>query len=242
MRYALISDIHGNLEALNAVLAEIDKLHLDTILCLGDVVGYGPNPNECVQIVRTRAAVCLIGNHDEAALGRVDLEFFNYIAREAIEWTMKQLNRESIAYLTGLPYTHEFENNLIVHASPDEPRRWNYIISLEDAEQSFEAFAQQLCFIGHSHTPWVIDLPPQGRMQVRQDYPVAFREGHRYLINVGSVGQPRDRNPAAAFGVWDTVKHEYTLKRVPYEVAKTQKKIRAHGLPSFLADRLASGQ
>ncbi len=242
MRYGLISDIHGNLEALNAVLSEIDKLQIDTILCLGDVVGYGPNPNECASIVKERAAVCLIGNHDEAALGRVDLEFFNYIAREAIEWTMKQLNAESVDYLTPLPYTHEFENNLLVHASPDEPRRWNYIISLEDAEQSFAAFEQQLCFIGHSHTPWVIDLPPEGRMQVRQDYPLTFREPHRYLINVGSVGQPRDRNPAAAFGILDTKKNEYVLKRTTYDVAKTQKKIRAQGLPSFLADRLASGQ
>lgn len=242
MRYGLISDIHGNLEALNAVLSEIDKLQIDTILCLGDVVGYGPNPNECVQLVRERAAVCLIGNHDEAALGRVDLEFFNYIAREAIEWTMKQLNRESIDYLSSRPYTYEFEDNLIVHASPDEPRRWNYIISLEDAEQSFAAFTQQLCFIGHSHTPWVIDLPPTGRMQVRQDYPVIFHEEHRYLINVGSIGQPRDRNPAAAFGILDTQKKEYALKRAPYDVNKTQKKIRAQGLPSFLADRLAAGQ
>lgn len=242
MRYGLISDIHGNLEALNAVLSEIDKLHVDTILCLGDVVGYGPNPNECVALVRERAAVCLIGNHDEASLGRVDLEFFNYIAREAIEWTMRELNPESSAYLRSLPYTHEFENVLIVHASPDEPRRWNYIISLEDAEQSFAAFEQQLCFIGHSHTPWVIDLQPGGRMSVRQEYPASFEERHRYLINVGSVGQPRDRNPAAAFGILDTAKKEYTLRRAPYEVGKTQKKIRAQGLPSFLADRLAAGQ
>lgn len=242
MRYGLISDIHGNLEALTAVLSEIDKLHVDTILCLGDVVGYGPNPNECVELVRERAAVCLIGNHDEASLGRVDLEFFNYIAREAIEWTMRELNQESSAYLRSLPYTHEFENVLIVHASPDEPRRWNYIISLEDAEQSFAAFEQQMCFIGHSHTPWVIDLPPSGRMQVRQEYPTSFEDRHRYLINVGSVGQPRDRNPFAAFGILDTQKKEYALKRTAYEVAKTQKKIRAQGLPSFLADRLAAGQ
>jgi len=242
MRYGLISDIHGNLEALNAVLSEIDKLQIDTILCLGDVVGYGPNPNECVQIVRERAAVCLIGNHDEASLGRVDLEFFNYLAREAIEWTMQELNQASVTYLRSRPYTHEFENGLIVHASPDEPRRWNYIISLEDAEQSFAAFEQQLCFIGHSHTPWVIDLHTDGRMQVRQDYPAILQDGHRYLINVGSVGQPRDRNPHAAYGIWDTQKREYQLKRAPYEVAKTQKKIRAQGLPSFLADRLATGQ
>lgn len=242
MRYGLISDIHGNLEALDQVLSELDKIKVDSILCLGDVVGYGPNPNECVTQVRKRAAVCLIGNHDEASLGRVDLDLFNYMAREAIEWTMRQLSKTSKEYLVNLPYIHEFDECLIVHASPDEPRRWNYILSLEDAAHSFAAFDQQACFIGHSHTPWVIDLNVEGRMQVRQDYPIEFQEDHRYLVNIGSVGQPRDRNPAAAFGVFDSEKREYTLKRVPYSFAKTQKKIRGTGLPSFLADRLATGQ
>lgn len=242
MRYGLISDIHGNLEALEQVLSELDKIKVDTILCLGDIVGYGPNPNECVTLVQKRAAACLIGNHDEASLGRVDLDLFNYMAREAIEWTTRELSKESREYLLNRPYTHEFENCLLVHASPDDPRRWNYILSLDDAAHSFAAFEQQACFIGHSHTPWVIDLNPEGRMQVRQDYPINFQEGHRYLINIGSVGQPRDRNPAAAFGLYDSDTKEYTLQRAVYALARTQKKIRATGLPTFLADRLATGQ
>ena len=242
MRYGLISDIHGNLEALTTVLSEIDKIGVDSILCLGDLIGYGPDPNECVRLVKERAAVCLIGNHDEASLGRVDLDFFNYMAREAIEWTTRQLKPESREYLLSLPYTYDFDDFMIVHASPDNPRRWNYILSLEEAAQNFDAFSKQTCFIGHSHTPWVIDLNAGGHMQVRQDYPITIQNGHRYLINVGSVGQPRDRNPAAAFAIFDTGTHEYTLKRSPYSVTKTQKKIRDTGLPAFLADRLASGQ
>jgi len=242
MRYGLISDIHGNLEALEAVLSEIDKLRVDQILCLGDVIGYGPNPTECVKIVRERTAVCLVGNHDEASLGRVDLEFFNYMAKEAIEWTTSRLASEAIEFLRTRPYTHEFEDYVIVHATPEDPRRWNYILSLDDAGQSFEAFDQQVCFIGHSHTPWVIDLDPDDHMRLRHDYPIKLQEQHRYLINVGSVGQPRDRNPAAAFAILDSHKREYNLFRVPYNVVKTQMKIRAAGLPEFLADRLSVGQ
>jgi predicted phosphodiesterase len=242
MRYGLISDIHGNIEALEAVLAALKEHEVDQILCLGDVIGYGPNPNECVQLIRQHAAICLIGNHDEASLGRVDLELFNSMARQAIEWTTESLTEESTAFLRQLTYSRSYDDFMIVHASPDEPTRWNYILNLEDAAQSFEAFQEQICFIGHSHTPWVIHLQPDGRMRVRHDYPLAFEDDSRYLINIGSVGQPRDRNPDSAFGVLDTEQRQYYLTRVPYDVAKTQKKIRETGLPSFLADRLATGQ
>lgn len=243
MRYGLISDIHANLEALETVLAALQKEAVDQILCLGDVIGYGPNPNECVKLVQQHAAVCLIGNHDEASLGRVDLDLFNYMARQAIEWTTDQLSDESKDFLRSLQYTKSYGEFMIVHASPDEPRRWNYILNLEDATQGFEAFTEPICFIGHSHTPWVIPLPPDGRMRVSHEYPLAVKDDCRYLINIGSVGQPRDRNPDAAFGILETGPLRYTLKRVPYDVAKTQKKIRDTGaLPAFLADRLASGQ
>lgn len=243
MRYGLISDIHGNLEALEAVLAALKEESVDQILCLGDVIGYGPNPNECVKLIQQYAAICLIGNHDEASLGRVDLDFFNYMARQAIEWTTGQLSEDSKKFLMSLPHSHSYGTFMIVHASPDEPTRWNYILNLEDAARGFAAFHEQICFIGHSHTPWVIPLQPDGGMRVRHDYPVDFKKNHRYLINIGSVGQPRDRNPDAAFGILDMEPLQYTLKRVPYDVAKTQQKIRATGaLPAFLADRLATGQ
>lgn len=243
MRYGLISDIHANLEALEVVLAALRQESVDQILCLGDVIGYGPSPNECAKLVQESAAVCLVGNHDEASLGRVDLDLFNYMARQAIEWTTEQLSETSLQFLKALPYTKSYGEFMIVHASPDDPRRWNYILNLEDAERGFKAFTEKICFVGHSHTPWVIPLPPDGRMRVLHDYPLAIKADCRYLINIGSVGQPRDRNPEAAFGILDTMPLRYTLKRVPYEVAVTQKKIRATGvLPGFLADRLATGQ
>ncbi len=242
MRYGLISDIHGNLEALETVLAELHNLEVDAILCLGDVVGYGPNPDECVKLVQAHAAICLMGNHDEASLGDTDLSFFNYVAREAIEWTGEHLNPDSKNFLRALPYTYEFENYLFVHASPNEPHEWNYITSWEGAEQSFQAFHQQACFVGHSHSPLVVGRNEHGAMQLHQNYPILFENNHRYLINIGSVGQPRDSNPAAAYGILDTAQKEYTLLRLGYDVAKTQKKIRAAGLPGFLADRLAEGR
>jgi len=243
MRYGLISDIHANLEALEAVLADLQKESVDQILCLGDVIGYGPNPNECVSLIQQRAAICLIGNHDEASLGRVDLDLFNYMARQAIEWTTDQLSQESKRFLQSLPYTKSYGEFMIVHASPDDPRRWNYILNLEEAAHGFGAFTERICFIGHSHTPWVIPLQPDGRMRVLHNYPLAIEDNCRYLINIGSVGQPRDRNPDAAFGILDTEPLRYILKRVPYDVATTQNKIRSTGaLPTFLADRLAAGQ
>jgi len=242
MRYGLISDIHGNLEALETVLAKLEQEKVDAIFCLGDVVGYGPNPDECVKLVQARAAVCLKGNHDEASLDETDLSFFNYVAREAIEWTSAQLSAEAKQFLRHLPYTHEFEDFLLVHASPFEPQEWNYITSWEGAELSFQAFHQQACFVGHSHSPLVVSRSHLGAMHLLQTYPLRLEEHHRYLVNVGSVGQPRDSNPAAAFAILDTVKKEYDLRRAVYPVAKTQKKIRAAGLPEFLADRLAEGR
>jgi diadenosine tetraphosphatase ApaH/serine/threonine PP2A family protein phosphatase len=168
----------------------------------------------------------LIGNHDEASLGRVDLDLFNYMARQAIEWTTAQLTDASKEFLKSLPYTRSYGAFMIVHASPDEPTRWNYILNLEDAAQGFEAFTEQICFIGHSHTPWVIPLQPDGRMRVLHDYPLAINADCRYLINIGSVGQPRDRNPDAAYGILDTEPLQYTLKRVRYNFIETQTKIR----------------
>ena len=262
MRYALISDIHGNLEALDVVMTQIDKMNqnddtkIDEILCLGDVVGYGPDPDECVEIIKSRSSVCLFGNHDEAGLGDIDLDHFNKVARDAIEWTIHNINDVSKTFLKESKgkYIHEFgsvDNDglipyMIVHASPNTPEQWNYILSMEDAATSFDAFSSQVCFVGHSHTPWVIEMNPDGEIYTLQENPSTIKKAHRYLINVGSVGQPRDHNSAAAFGILkideDHDKKEYTLIRLKYNINRTQEKIRERGLPDFLADRLAKGQ
>jgi len=242
MRYGIFSDIHANLEALEAVLSELDKVRVDEILCLGDVVGYGPNPNECIALVRERVSYCLAGNHDVAPLGGLDLQYFNYVARKAIEWTSKTLSSESKAFLRALPLSKAFDTFFIVHATPVEPEKWGYILSMADAESNFRGFAQQSCFVGHSHSAWCVEMNGDGRFEGRDAYPILLQEGSRYLINVGSVGQPRDRNPAAAFALLDVESKTYELHRVSYNIPLTQKKILEAGLPELLAERLVLGQ
>ena len=156
MKYAIISDIHGNLEALEAVLSEIEGRQHDEIICLGDVVGYGPNPNECIEIIRERANVTLAGNHDYAPLGKLDLSYFNSWAKDAIEWTAGQLTQDSIDFLLGLPIKTDIDEFTIVHATPFQPDEWNYLNTIGDAVKNFAEFSSQVCFLGHSHVPMIV--------------------------------------------------------------------------------------
>ncbi len=242
MRYGIISDIHGNLEALEAVFKELEKHNLDKILCLGDVIGYGPDPEECVALVRRRAEVTLAGNHDYAPLGLVDTSYFNIYAKTAVEWTANRLSDETRTFLEKCPLRAEYENFTIVHATPARPEAWNYILSIDDAVENFPHFKGQVCFIGHSHVPLIIEEQTDGHILVHRKKRLLFQPGSRYIINVGSVGQPRDLNPKAAFAVYDSERGEYELLRVEYEVGLTQRKILERGLPAFLAERLALGQ
>lgn len=242
MRYGIFSDIHANLEALEAVLAELEKARVDEILCLGDIVGYGPNPNECIALVKEKVHCCLAGNHDVAPLGGLELQYFNEAARAAIEWTAGALTSESKAFLQALSLTRAYETFFIVHATPLEPEKWGYILSMADAVSNFAGFSQQTCFVGHSHSAWCIEKSGDDHYDGRDDYPITLKENSRYLINVGSVGQPRDRNPSAAFAILDVDNKTFDLRRVPYDIATTQKKILQAGLPEVLAERLAFGQ
>jgi len=242
MRYGIFSDIHANLEALEAVLAELEQARVDEIICLGDVVGYGPNPNECIALVNEKVDFCLAGNHDVAPLGGLDIQYFNYAARKAIEWTSQELSETSKAFLRSLPMTRAYETFFIVHATPLEPEKWSYILSMNDAKENFAGFTQQSCLVGHSHSAWCVEKNADGHYTGKENYPILLNDGARYLINVGSVGQPRDRNPAAALGVLDVDNKTYELRRVPYDISVTQRKILAAGLPELLAERLALGQ
>jgi diadenosine tetraphosphatase ApaH/serine/threonine PP2A family protein phosphatase len=242
MKYAIISDIHGNLEALNEVLAQIDKTDAESILCLGDVVGYGPNPNECVDIVRDRVEISLAGNHDYAPLGKIDVTYFNPWARNAIEWTAEELTQESVDYLLSLPLKIEMDGFTIVHSTPTNPDEWNYIVTIGDAVKNFSDFQTKVCFIGHSHVPMIVCLNGNDDYRVIEDNPLQLEDDKRYIINIGSVGQPRDLDPKAAYALWDSSERVYELFRVEYDIAETQRKIRASNLPDFLAERLQSGQ
>jgi diadenosine tetraphosphatase ApaH/serine/threonine PP2A family protein phosphatase len=240
VRIAVLSDIHGNLEALEAVLGEVDRSGVDLLCSLGDIVGYGPSPAACLEIVRRRAAVSLMGNHDAAVAGLTSLDDFNEFARSAVEWTAARLDEGQIEYLATLPYTYRERELLLVHASPIEPERWHYIHGMADIDEHFAAFAERLCFVGHSHRPGVFAIGAD-RGVARRGECETLRPGQRYLVNAGSVGQPRDRDPRAAYVVYDAAGESITVRRVAYPVEKTQQRMRAARIPAFLVDRLGAG-
>ena len=243
VRYTIISDIHSNLEALQAVLADIEKLPVDQILCLGDVVGYGPNPNECIELVKATSSVVLAGNHDWAPVGKMDTAYFNPYARSAVEWTAGELTRVSADFLRHLPLTDQRDGAFLVHATPDDPAEWDYITSVWVAQKNFSYFGDQVCFIGHSHVPVTWIKNEMGNFCRAERSPsVEFSAGQRYIINVGSVGQPRDLDPKASYGIFDSEEKTFELRRVEYNIAETQRKIRQAGLPEYLAERLGRGE
>lgn len=241
MTTVLLSDIHANLEALEAVLRAVDERKPDRVLCLGDVVGYGASPNECLDLVRRHCKTVLLGNHDAAASGGPEAARFNIYARTAAEWTARTLTRENREYLQKLPLTATFGAHFCVHASPATPRDWEYLLDRFDAEPQFAYFTEPVCFIGHTHQPAVFMADPGG---TRSLPPKTFclDPARRYIVNVGSVGQPRDRDPRACFVVLREGSGEVEYVRVPYDVEGAQAKIRAAHLPDVLAARLATGE
>ena len=240
MRIAVISDVHGNLEALEVVLATLGELGADAVWSLGDIVGYGPAPRECLALVRDRAAVSLLGNHDAAAIGRTEIEDFNEFARSAVAWSSEQLAPADFAYLESLPLVVRAADALLVHASPREPEAWHYIHGASDAAEHFADFTERVCFVGHSHRAGILSIDEVGHVPRAADRAV-FGPGERYIVNAGSVGQPRDRDPRSSFALWETATGEVAVHRVAYAVERTQAQMRAAGLPGFLVERLAAG-
>lgn len=241
MTIVLISDIHANLEALEAVLAVVDARRPDRIVCLGDVVGYGASPNECLDLVRRRCGLVLLGNHDAAASGGPEAARFNIYARVAAEWTAKTLTRENREFLQKLPLTATESGYFCVHASPATPRDWEYLLDRFDAEPQFAYFTEPVCFIGHTHQPAAFLADPGGARQLALAG-LKLDPSRRYILNVGSVGQPRDHDPRACFVVFHDASGEVEYVRVPYDVEAAQAKIRAAHLPEVLATRLATGE
>jgi predicted phosphodiesterase len=242
MRVAVISDIHANLHALEAVLADLDTQSPAAVWCLGDLVGYGPRPNECCAIVAERADVCLVGNHDLACLGRVDIAMFNFDAAAAASWTQDVLTADSRAYLESLASSAATEHAQLFHASARDPV-WEYILSDEAALATFLLTTAQLVLVGHSHFALSIvyeggrvagGLAPDG-----SEHPVG---SSRVLLNPGSVGQPRDGDPRAAWLLLDFDRMFGSFRRVAYPIERTQREMREAGLPEALAARLAIGE
>ncbi len=233
MRIAILSDIHSNLEALQRALDGIDAAKVDAVYCLGDVVGYNADPAACVELIRDRCDGVVCGNHDAAVAKEEAIGELPADGQDAARHNRQCLSDDQLSYLASLPDTLTVENCTFVHATPDTPRAWKRLTTYPAAQSQFDHFDTDICFIGHTHVPAVM-ADRLGVLQVRR--------GHRYLVNVGSVGQPRDQNPKVSFGLFDTDSFEYHNVRMTYDIDGAAQKIRdTDALPNRLATRLYDG-
>jgi diadenosine tetraphosphatase ApaH/serine/threonine PP2A family protein phosphatase len=208
-------------------------------MCLGDIVGYGADPAECLDTIGNHANLMLAGNHDLAVAGVIACDDFNNIARQAVDWTRRALTPEDIELLGNLPLQYIDGDYCFAHASPLEPMEFRYVRTLEDVADVFNHIGQRFCFVGHTHLPVVVRLDEStGRMEVLRENRVHIEDRCRYFVNVGSIGQPRDNNPDACMVLLDEEAETMEFLRVPYDISASQEKILSHGLPSFLAERL----
>lgn len=244
MRYAILADIHGNLEAFTAVLDDIgEKGDVEEIWCLGDIVGYGPDPHRCIEILNNCKHICIAGNHDMAAVGKADTKYFNSLAVAAIQWTSERLTPEDIKYLGELPLTGQRGDFTLVHGSPTEPL-WEYVISTGIAIRNFTYIETTYCLVGHSHVPMAFLKDKEtGCKPVNLMQGIGLALGdNKMIINPGGVGQPRDGDPRASYAIFDSEREMVNLYRVSYNIEATQKKIITSGLPMALASRLEQGR
>jgi diadenosine tetraphosphatase ApaH/serine/threonine PP2A family protein phosphatase len=240
VRYAILGDVHGNLQALEAVLERVDEDSVDCILCVGDLVGYGADPGECIRIIQERATVVVAGNHDCGAVGRMELTYFNVDACDAIRWTMDQISEEQYDYLEELALTAEVNGLLLVHSTPHFPEEFAYIQTLYDASLAFQKLKTEAAFVGHSHVPAVlIDTDP---IQCFMCEECQLPFDHRLIVNVGSVGQPRDLDPRASYAVFDADERKLFMRRVEYDIEVAADAILEAGLPETNANRLFWGR
>ncbi|MFC1979108.1 metallophosphoesterase family protein [Chloroflexota bacterium] len=244
MLYAILGDIHSNLEAFRAVLKDLaDKDGFDQIWCLGDVVGYGPDPCACIELLRRHAHICVAGNHDWASIERADISEFNLVAAYACLWTSKQLDSDDVDYLGNLPEVVSQGDFTIVHGSPRQPL-WEYVLSASVANQNIDYFDTKYCLVGHSHVPLVYTydeaLHECKSIDISDGYSFKFAE-QRLIINPGGVGQPRDGNPKASYMLYNSDAGTLSHHRIDYNFSKTQAKMTKHNLPDLLIERLAYG-
>ena len=241
MKYAIVSDIHGNLESLERAFALIEPE--ERMLCLGDIVGYGPNPNECVRMIRERAAEVVLGNHDLAAIDNFGVEYFNDAARAAITWTQGVIEEANLTWLNGLGYEIRQPEYLLVHGAP--VNYFEYILDKRGAAKAFERTDAPLVFIGHTHIAEYYTLEPDGSIShahMQHGGELELEDGKRYIIDVGSVGQPRDLNPQASFVRYDSDARRVQWVRYDYPIAQVQEKMLDVELPLALARRLEIGR
>ena len=243
MRYAILSDVHGNIEALEAMLARIEEIGgIDKYFCLGDIVGYGAEPQACCDRLRELCEVTLLGNHDAAVAGRMDYSYYYDAAREALDWCREQLSETNLKWLEQLPYTHRMDSIELSHGSPYMPEEYDYIFALEQAKEvlRLKEDLAEVTFIGHSHLTKVFALTENEAMDVVAPK-FSLMDGMRYIITVGSVGQPRDYDPRSCAGIYDTETREFEYVRVDYDIESQRQKIINAGLAQNFGTRLLLG-
>lgn len=244
MKIAILSDIHSNLEALEAVLFELEKKKIKKIWHLGDIVGYGPNPNECIELIKKKKIISLAGNHDLAVVGKISLFNFNPYAVQAVKINSQEISEKNKKFLENLPSILKPEKGVVLtHGSIKDPV-WEYLLEIAQAEENFSLFKEKVCFVGHSHLPIIFEKRKDKIYQFQFPPDKAFlklEKESRYIINPGSVGQPRDYNPKASFVIFDNEFLTLKYHRLEYNWQKTQEKMKKKGFPYFLIERLSKG-
>jgi len=237
MIYGIIGDIHSNGDALTAILGEMRREHVDGVLCVGDIVGYAAEPTECIDLVREAACAVVAGNHDYAVAGKFPVNYFNADARSAALWTIDRLSGGARDFLKNLPLVERLPGITLVHGSLHRPEFFDYITSMAEAKQAFDQLDTPICFYGHTHVPLGITLT-DGRITVDTGHVFDLSKAEKALINVGSVGQPRDWDIRASYALYDTEKRVVKINRVKYDIHSAADKIYSAGLPKFNALRL----
>lgn len=242
MRYAIFSDIHANLEALYAVISAYKKESIDKYLCIGDVVGYAANPKECIDIVKETAMITVAGNHDWGSVDLFSVDYFNPAAYQALLWTKSTLDEKSRYFLASLKLVYKNNDLTLVHGTLNNPQEFDYMINEYIAKETFRLMQTNICFVGHSHVAGIFVKDKYEHIRYSEDDNIDIKEENKYIINVGSVGQPRDGNVCAAYCVYDTNQRKLWIKRVRYDIETARRKIYTVGLPRYLGDRLVLGR
>ncbi|SYZ73904.1 conserved hypothetical protein [Candidatus Zixiibacteriota bacterium] len=241
MKIALISDVHGNLEALEKVLRDIEKEGAEKIHFLGDAVGYGCDPDECVRLIKSHCEIKLLGNHDYAAMGLESIESFNQLAQASIGWTQEKISKKTLSTLADFEIDADFLDYHLVHASPSDPIAWQYLLNVSQAGQEFDSFNGPVCFVGHSHLPAIFTRDNEGAVMKSIKETWECDPERKYIVNIGSVGQPRDNDPRACYLMADIDSRRLAYRRVEYDITKAQEKMKRANMPEFLIERLAVG-
>jgi len=242
MRYGIFSDVHSNIDALQAVVKAYKKEAIDAYFCVGDVVGYAANPIECINEVRRLTKATIVGNHDRASIDLLSSNYFNPVAAQAIAWTKDHLDNKDRAFLQSLKFVYQDEDLTLVHGTLATPEDFSYMVDYYSARETFLLLKTPVCFLGHTHVASAFIKAEGDTISYSALGEITIEGSCRYIINVGSVGQPRDSNPHAAYGIYDTKTKVVEIKRVAYDIQATRNRIADAGLPRFLGDRLLVGR